>query len=404
MNKITATFRIVTPMFISGADQSQAELRAPSVKGALRFWYRALHPAADPKEEFRIFGGTDKEAGQACFSLRLMPDRQGGPDGEAGDQRWKDSKISYLGYGVIDRRETGEYREDGTPIRRPMTVRPYYKEENRFTLEILFKPYRLQTSKPEYEAMILKVKRSLWGLIMLGGLGARSRRGFGSIAVEEIDGMDGLPDLNPPNHQALEHVLHEFFCQLDEIDNTGNGYPEYTCLSAASRFVVTRPQGAAMDALEWLGETMHKYRSYRSSSRMSCVNGDHDLMRAWVASGTRPGSPPKRTAFGLPHNYFFSSLKNGGEINFMDKGGKGRRASPLFFRIHEFPPSGGIRRASVVANFLPARLIPDGKKLRFSATTHEDTCELELPDDFSAVTELLKHIAGDGKTVVRNHV
>lgn len=29
-------------MFTSGADQSQAELRAPSVKGALRYWWRAM--------------------------------------------------------------------------------------------------------------------------------------------------------------------------------------------------------------------------------------------------------------------------------------------------------------------------------------------------------------------------
>jgi CRISPR-associated protein Cmr1 len=43
MNTITATFRIVTPMFISGADQSTAEIRAPSIKGVLRFWWRALN-------------------------------------------------------------------------------------------------------------------------------------------------------------------------------------------------------------------------------------------------------------------------------------------------------------------------------------------------------------------------
>ncbi|MBA4369031.1 MAG: type III-B CRISPR module RAMP protein Cmr1, partial [Desulfobacterium sp.] len=34
---------IVTPMFLGGSDPKKAELRAPSVKGALRFWWRALY-------------------------------------------------------------------------------------------------------------------------------------------------------------------------------------------------------------------------------------------------------------------------------------------------------------------------------------------------------------------------
>jgi hypothetical protein len=41
---IEASFRIVTPMFIGGADQTPADgIRPPSVKGALRFWWRALN-------------------------------------------------------------------------------------------------------------------------------------------------------------------------------------------------------------------------------------------------------------------------------------------------------------------------------------------------------------------------
>ena len=35
---------IVTPLFLGGADPNKAELRAPSIKGALRFWWRALNP------------------------------------------------------------------------------------------------------------------------------------------------------------------------------------------------------------------------------------------------------------------------------------------------------------------------------------------------------------------------
>ena len=40
---LTATYRVVTPMFLGGADPlREAELRVPSFKGALRFWWRAI--------------------------------------------------------------------------------------------------------------------------------------------------------------------------------------------------------------------------------------------------------------------------------------------------------------------------------------------------------------------------
>src|SRR5262245_63945216 len=59
----------VTPLFLGGAEpDTRAELRPPSLKGALRFWYRALdgnfrlgEPAA--------FGSTG--VGQAPILLRL---------------------------------------------------------------------------------------------------------------------------------------------------------------------------------------------------------------------------------------------------------------------------------------------------------------------------------------------
>lgn len=42
-NKITASYRIVTPMFIGDAKQEASGISPTSVKGALRFWWRALN-------------------------------------------------------------------------------------------------------------------------------------------------------------------------------------------------------------------------------------------------------------------------------------------------------------------------------------------------------------------------
>jgi len=88
MSIITATYRIVTPMFLGDADQNATEIRPPSVKGALRFWWRALNWGrirgqcgndAEAlrqlhKEEANLFGAAaedNKSYGQARFMLRL---------------------------------------------------------------------------------------------------------------------------------------------------------------------------------------------------------------------------------------------------------------------------------------------------------------------------------------------
>lgn len=42
-NTITATFEIVTPMFLGDADQKATSIRPTAIKGALRFWWRALN-------------------------------------------------------------------------------------------------------------------------------------------------------------------------------------------------------------------------------------------------------------------------------------------------------------------------------------------------------------------------
>jgi CRISPR-associated protein Cmr1 len=77
MIELVARFRIVTPLFMSGSDKSKAELRVPSIKGVLRFWWRALAlgrlGSVDKvrEEESRIFGSAGDDVGQARVHLRL---------------------------------------------------------------------------------------------------------------------------------------------------------------------------------------------------------------------------------------------------------------------------------------------------------------------------------------------
>ena len=65
-NKITLSFRTLTPMFLAGADGKNPELRIPSVKGVLRYWWRALNGhlqlSTVQKREGLIFGSQEYQS------------------------------------------------------------------------------------------------------------------------------------------------------------------------------------------------------------------------------------------------------------------------------------------------------------------------------------------------------
>ena len=90
MQYIEAEFEIVTPMFIGGAEPQSTNptIRPPSIKGALRFWWRALAWKNCLKnsnnnqvealkmlhqKEAELFGlaANDNQAGQGIISLKL---------------------------------------------------------------------------------------------------------------------------------------------------------------------------------------------------------------------------------------------------------------------------------------------------------------------------------------------
>jgi CRISPR-associated protein Cmr1 len=66
MQSITFTCETITPMFLTGADGATPELRAPSIKGALRFWWRAMNGHLSlselKKREGEIFGDNNNRS------------------------------------------------------------------------------------------------------------------------------------------------------------------------------------------------------------------------------------------------------------------------------------------------------------------------------------------------------
>ena len=66
------TMELITPCFCSGADQTKAEIRAPSIRGELRWWFRAL--GGSQKDEQEIFGGIARESGKSSALVVRVSD------------------------------------------------------------------------------------------------------------------------------------------------------------------------------------------------------------------------------------------------------------------------------------------------------------------------------------------
>lgn len=67
------TCKVITPMFLHGADNKIPEFRAPSIKGAMRFWWRAVNASVDNdkliEREKILFGGINNTSLKSSFSI-----------------------------------------------------------------------------------------------------------------------------------------------------------------------------------------------------------------------------------------------------------------------------------------------------------------------------------------------
>ena len=73
MQTVTFTCETITPMFLNGAYGDNPELRAPSIKGALRFWWRAMNGHLTLEKlkntEGVLFGNTER---RSSFSMKIV--------------------------------------------------------------------------------------------------------------------------------------------------------------------------------------------------------------------------------------------------------------------------------------------------------------------------------------------
>jgi CRISPR-associated protein Cmr1 len=178
LDRKTSVFDVefVTPAFAMGADGEHAELREQTLNGLLRFWWRAFFGSDNLDEmqekESQIFGSTSNKSDLKIFisDKNYLSHIANIPRGilipvKSKGRTFNISILEYLSYGLYEyERGNGNVFKKG-----------HIKENGKFTLN-------LEYSK-QYEKEILT---SLFLLKLFGGIGSRSRNGFGSIDIKNL--------------------------------------------------------------------------------------------------------------------------------------------------------------------------------------------------------------------------
>jgi CRISPR-associated protein Cmr1 len=182
VEKITYKLKMVTPVYCKGFDNREVELRPASFKGMIRYWYRALNAKKKlnelHNEENEIFGSTLETS---KFAIRIK-----------NINRINKEKNNLDYYYLSPHKKN---------VRRRML-----QSGLSFNLELVFRTYI-------NEDLISKVKDVFTLSLLLGGIGQRSRRGFGSIEDKDWE-FDNERDL----FIKIANILRNFDRQVEVGD------------------------------------------------------------------------------------------------------------------------------------------------------------------------------------------
>lgn len=349
MTWTTFTLRVDTPLF-SGDDpeitvtpgkDGPPLIRVPSIRGVLRFWYRAVaagHGVTDlsalAEAESSVFGST-KTPSPIAMRVTKQPNSSmpsqwpnwavfGEKPGQTGggDKGQFFGARYLLGQGLADRKGI---------------VRPFHEVNKEFTLQVRF------TGQPECDNAFML---AFWAWLTYGGLGARTRRGFGRLSCVQID--------NPPAGWSIDLLRPDV--DLDgHLDRWDAVYPDDVCAAARGAFPSGPVRGGRAERLarfstlaepHWFSQEM-RVNGERCASLDRLLHSAGSQWRRFRTNGDIPGPSPEWAktvlgssseypiaAAGLPTNYFRPRSKSSPSIKAaveIKSGGVAvRRASPIW--------------------------------------------------------------------------
>jgi len=221
-----------------------------------------------------------------------------------------------------------------------------------FNLKISFHPKATDDD-------IKKFFSALWLAFNLGNFGSRARRGFGAIKIEEIrekggsitnncyglnfvpsddlknwinNSLDKIRDFIKPNErQEIPYLFKDFEIyqiQKDNFNHWKNWIKEVQEGRQGS-YLKNSWSGNSinnwLELLGFMGFLLMAYRSYRKP--------DYDVAKNILLGGQVSDPTFERAIFGLPLNFYFSSINKRDMVHLKLGNETLRRASPLMIKI-----------------------------------------------------------------------
>lgn len=327
----TREYQFITPLYGGGVDPANADpvtvVRATEIRGHLRFWWRATQGGRFDgslkdmkKAEDDLWGaaGGDGVIQPSKVQVQIQCLYQGKPF-SAYDRRGNRVRIgdlnSVFSYAAFPLRDQGNHD---------------LPSEIRFKLTITF-----PTAKQA------EVEAALWGWETFGGLGARTRRGFGALCLLKIDNRD----YTPPNANQLIQSLTTAMEKHVVSGLWPINVPFIDKKSFSNHIKITLLQPTSVKAWEYLISKLKTFRQIRTFNPMKNRPGrnhwpEPDEIRRMTGRSHNDHKVPitelrkfPRAVFGLPIIFKFKDDNNGDPKQTSLQGNNFERlASPLILR------------------------------------------------------------------------
>ena len=351
MRTITLPLELITPGLCGGAEpDKKAEIRVPTIRGQLRWWFRVLGGFKVDRElrtqEQSLFGGVHDEAvaSQLRLSVANAPVSQ---DVRLASAPRENPDVAHLRAPM------------GSP--RGYLLFPFRKKERGVFAETHLPRFDLRVQWLGDAKAWPDILALLRVLAELGSLGSRSRRAMGALSLQRD--IPSLPALGDALQRFKDHD------RLQVIDLGG------------------RSSDDAIDALgNWLKSWRAHGRTNQNESEMrmpgfKLARDDHDT-GASLLQPQHHIQPTFRPALGMPIIQFFSSTKQQVDWNISFNPdaarksptykGEGRFASPVLLRPRRIRDANGRDTWQALVLFADARVWPDNKQVHLSSPRHRD--------------------------------
>ncbi|BCS82310.1 type III-B CRISPR module RAMP protein Cmr1 [Anaerocellum diazotrophicum] len=330
---------VVTPLFMGGSEPNKLELRSQSFNGLFRYWFRI--GGGNLEDEKRIFGFGGNNARKGLVQIIVV------------------EKFSNINFYQNTQTAQAELKKGfiylSNFLERTGRKDSFFPIGKQFKLIFRFSPLATEDD-------IKKFFCSVWLAVNLGNFGVRSRRGFGSVKITKIEGVDSVfdflkftpqPSLKDWLNNNLNVIKSTLFSKERECipclfnnsveiyylkkDNLENSYKKwvtkiyenkkcnkYIPNLETSDFQLDNP----LKALSFMGCLLMGFRSYYLPDYENLIFAIRNPSFA-----ANNGIIIERAVFGLPlpfrvgeSNYFVNAYDNKKNTN-------SRRASPLWFKI-----------------------------------------------------------------------